>query len=424
MVFKQLNVDEKLSRYDYVLFVIVFICPYLDSGIWWMITSFIPFLSALGSSFLAFILSLYLFQYSARHYFTPYSKTFYNLVIIAAVWSIIKLLATFYNVGFSEAITIYRRNYILLFSFLLCIRYISSMSTTRLEMFARLVLKWLPVLSLVYLIQCAGINLFNVNIRIETAGDVSVIRNIIGMPPVMPVIFAYCFISYLYNGNWKNIVNILICISVLFFSFTRNLIATAGIIIILSILLYTWKNGLKDKYKLVFYAILIAGIFLIIFPNNFQFWGNLIDSTINLQLVKNDGTYAFREKLIQKALTTLENNQVLWTGLGYIRDTPKGEYGLVLGTDTYIAPILWCEGLLGLIFRCLPCVYLMIKSGIYFNRCYDNTIRQLSLIIFVSILSQIPNYVQSHIFMKYNFTIAMLYMIYVYIRKLEEMQSA
>lgn len=57
-----LSNEEKLNRYDYILFIIVFICPYTDSGVWWMLTSFIPLLSTLGSSILAFALSLYLFN--------------------------------------------------------------------------------------------------------------------------------------------------------------------------------------------------------------------------------------------------------------------------------------------------------------------------------------------------------------------------
>ena len=156
----------------------------------------------------------------------------------------------------------------------------------------------------------------------ETAGGISVIRNIIGLPPIVPVIFAFCFIAYLYDENKQNAAYVIICFAVLFLSFTRNLIATAGIIVILTIILYIWKWGIRDKYKLLFYVLIGIAFLTILFPKALTFWGNIIDSTINSQLVKEEGTYAFRERLIDKAVNTLERHQCLWTGLVYIRDAP------------------------------------------------------------------------------------------------------
>lgn len=414
--------EEKLNRYDYILFIIVFFCPYTDSGVWWMLTSFIPSLATLGSSFLVFVLSLYLFQYAFRSHYTPCSKTLCWLMLLATAWSAYKFLETVNASGISETITIYRKNYILLPSFLLCMSYISSMSTTRLELFAKLILKWTLILAVLYFIQCAGINIFNTNIRIETVGDVSVLRNIIGIPPIAPVIVAFCYVSYLYHETRKSSTYLVTCLIVQFISYTRSLIATTGIIIILSTILYIWKWGVRDKYKLLFYIILGIVLIAILFPNGLEFWINLIDSTINSQLVKEEGTYAFRESLIEKAIYTIQHHQSLWTGIGYIRDVPKGEYSLVLGVDTYVAPILWCEGIIGMILRCLPCLYLLIKSWEYFRRYPHDIKGQLALVIFTSIISQIPNYVQTSIFIKYNHTIALLYMMYIYIYKIESQQ--
>lgn len=416
--------EEKLNRYDYILFVIVFICPYTDSGIWWILTSFIPPLSSLGSGILVFILSLYLFQYALRHHYKVKARGLYWLVAIAAIWSLYKFVVTIFTVGIPEAITIYRRSYILLPSFLLCMSYISSMSLRKMEIFARLILKWFVILSILYLVQCAGINIFSIKTRIETAGGVSVTRNIIGLPPVMPVVFAFVFVAYLYQENKQNAIYIIICVVILFLSFTRNLIATAGIIVVLASILYIWKWGIRDKYKLSFYV--LAGIIflIILFPNGFKFWENLIDSTINSQLVKEEGTYAFRERLIEKAIDTIEQHQCLWTGIGYVRDAPKGEYSFVLGTDTYVAPIFWCEGIVGIVLRCLPCLFLLVKAWKYFRLFAWDLKGQLALVIITSIVSQIPNYVQTSIFVKFNYTFALLYMVYIYIIKKQEEKEA
>lgn len=294
------------------------------------------------------------------------------------------------------------------------------MSPIRLELFAKLILKWTIALSIIYFIQCAGINIFNITMQMQTSNGVSVMRNIIGMPPIMPCIFAFSYLLYLYQKCREGKFCTLLCLIVVFFSFTRNLTASACIIIALATVIYSWEFGLQDNYKLLFYVMASLGLLALVFPNSIHFWSNLIDETINSQLVKEQGTYAFREKLIEKAITTTETHQALWTGLGYIRDTAKGKYELVLGTDTYVAPIIWCEGIIGMILRCLPCIYLLINSWIIFKKyCY--TIKgQLALTIVVCIVSQIPNYVQTSIFMKFNFTIAMLYMILIYTQKVEE----
>ena len=44
----------------------------------------------------------------------------------------------------------------------------------------------------------------------------------------------------------------------------------------------------------------------------------------------------------------------------------------------------------------------------------------LALVVITSIVSQMPNYVQTSIFIKFNYTFALLYMIFVYILKSEE----
>lgn len=411
---------ERLTRNDYVLLVITFLLPYTDSGVWWILTGFIPPINTLGSSMVAFVLALYLFQYAARRHCRPYMRTLYWLIGLASAWTVIKFFESSLDYGFTEAITIFRRRYILLPTFMLCMSYISSMSRMRMERFAQLVLKWTVFLGILYFLQNIGLNIFQAERMYQSAGGVMVMRNIIGMPPVTPVILTFCYLSYLYrNTRWSAVMTIL-CLTIVFFSYTRNLIATSAIIIILSTICYTWKMGLRDNYKLIFYLILGLGLAFLIFPTSMQFWNNLIDSTVNSQLVKEEGTYAFRQHLIEKAITTAERHHVLWTGLGYVRDVAKGEYSLVLGSDTYVAPILWCEGIIGLILRCVPFVYLAAKAWKRFQLHYDNTCGMLALTIVTAILSQIPNYVQTDMIINFNFTLALLYMMYMYILKYEE----
>lgn len=61
-----------------------------------------------------------------------------------------------------------------------------------------------------------------------------------------------------------------------------------------------------------------------------------------------------------------------------------------------------------------------MKAWKFFRQFAWDLKGQLALVIITSIVSQIPNYVQTSIFMKYNYSFALLYMIYIYIEKKQE----
>lgn len=170
-------------------------------------------------------------------------------------------------------------------------------------------------------------------------------------------------------------------------------------------------------FMLVFYVLLATMLLMIIYPSAFYFWDNLIDNTLNSQLAKNQGTYAFRQRLIEKVIIKLENHDDILTGLGYVRDVAKGKYSFVLGGDTYIAPILWCEGFIGLILRCLPFVYLLWSGFKLYSHSLDEMEEVIGIVILACVLSEIPNYVQSSVIMHYNHVMGMLYMLLVYAYK-------
>lgn len=413
---------EKLTPQDYVLFTIVFLCSYFDSGVWSTVSAILPPLKSAGSPSLCFVLSFYLFIDSVLKGYQARCRLLYYLVWIATLWTIIKLIQTSIDTSFIEAVTIYRRNYILLPSFLMCMSYISSMSVDRIETFGKLILKWITPLAILYFLQCSGVKLFSNNVSYQTVGEVKVLRNILGMPPVLPVIFALCFISYLWYRSKQLLCYVLICLGVTFISFTRSLMASAAMIVLLTMFFQTLRYGGVQRrlVKIVTYIILAAFLLIIVYPSSFAFWSNLIDDTINSQLVKSQGTYAFRQRLIEHVIDVNEQKGTLMTGLGYLRDAAKGKYSFVLGGDTYVAPILWCEGFMGLILRCMPICYLLLQGLRMYRFPYNRREEIISLVIIVSIISEIPNYVQTVIFVRYNFIVAMLYMLYVYTLKVRE----
>lgn len=414
---KRFSMRERLCFQDKVLFIIIFILPYLTGGPWFTLTSFSSVFMAIGPSFLCFILSVYLFIYSLCKHYRIIHKRLYVVLVLAVCWSILKVIETSIAYGITEALVIYRKNYILLPSFLLCLPYISSLSINKIQLLFKLILKWIIPLTIIYLLQCIGIPVFKQNVRLDSVSGISVTRNIIGLPPIFPAIFAICFVEYIFFRQRKMLYYVLIFIVLCFISYTRNLIATSVIIIAITVIYYSYKKGFGNIFKYFMYALLVVTVLRIIAPVSFKFWDNLISNTINSELVEDTGTYAFRQRLISSAIETTQTHNCLWTGLGYVRDAEKGEYSFVLGGDTYVAPIIWCEGLIGLFFRVLPCVILCVNGFYWLRKGRDERTCALALIIVATVLSQVLNYVQTSIFVKYNETLAILFIVYVYLRK-------
>lgn len=408
--------DSKLNIQDYVIYGIIFLLPYFEVGPWnWM--DDIPFIGAAGPAFVSSILAIYIAIYTLRHHLPVRFKHLNILIWIATIYSLIELERTIEQTGFTEALTIYRKNYIYLPTFALIMTYISNMSLERIKSLGYLILISCVPITLIYFLQCSGINIFSDTILKERYGGIMVERNILGFPPVVPVIISFSFAYMLFNYNRKFLAFTVLLLAACFISYTRNLLITAVIAMVLSAILYSFKLGIKSHIKLVISSLLLFGAVLIIAPNSLSFWNNLLDSTVNVQLEKGIGSYAFRQKLIEHTIHNITYSDALLTGFGYIRDVAKGEYSLVLGSDTFVAPILWCEGLIGLILRCLPILYLLWKSISVYHKYNDESCVLFSIVIISSIVSQIPNYVQTSIFVNYCYIFAQLFVMYVFINQ-------
>ena len=402
---------------DNILFIIIFICPYLDSGVWWTVTSFLGPLKLIGSPILCFILSLYLFFYSEFKRQTNKLRTITLLILIAVIWSIIKFLSTCIQIGFTEALIVYRKNYILLPSLYLCMNYISNLTLERISGIFKLMLQLLIPFTILYLIQCMGVQVFSDGgFQMESTSGIEITRNIIGMPPVIPFILSLCLSIFLYTGSRQMLLYVIISIVICICSYTRNLVFTSMIIVFFMLVCHSLKFGLKNKLSIIVFGIFSVLLYVIIFPTSFNFWNDLIVQTFNTELQNNEGTYAFRQNLIKYSIEEVSKNNALWTGFGYVRSAPVGEYDFVLGGDTFVAPIIWCEGVLGLIMRIVPCGYLFYKSSkMFFQNPYGIN-GMLTIIILISILSQCFNYIQTVIFVKYNYILIPLLMLYAAIR--------
>lgn len=406
--------NTKLTFPDYILFIIIFILPYGEGGAWnWMYA--IPFVGTAGPGFASFVLALFLSFISFHRKYRVRFKPLYYSVLAAACFSIIKLAQTISAVGMPEGVTIFRKSYVYIISFALIMRYIINLDNERIYLLGKLIFKSTVIVTLLYFAQCAGLPIFVEEIGVQSSQGIQVSRNIIGFPPVLPVILGLVFGCMIFTYERNYIILVVMLLLACMISYTRNFMFSGAAVMMLVILLFTIKYGLSRNYRLLLF--ILCGWLLIyeVAPTSLEFWNNHIRATIGSELEKGVGTYAFREHLIEKSILRITLAGEEWTGVGYIRDSAKGEYSLVLGSDTFIAPVLWCEGFLGLILRCVPLVILLVQTSYIYLRNKEQMVVLLSMVIIGSILSQIPLYVQTSIFMNYCFMFAQMMVIYTYI---------
>jgi len=127
------------------------------------------------------------------------------------------------------------------------------------------------------------------------------------------------------------------------------------------------------------------------------------------------GTYALRLRLIEEAYTRTKANGNLFLGNGYIREASKGKYDFVVGGDTFIAPVLYTEGFLGLFIRLLPVLF-FLWFGIKNIKKQNSPYQYISLIMVIIIIPAIIGGVQTDIFTRYTkgLFIFYLFMLYIY----------
>lgn len=403
-----------LDIQDYIIYVIICFLPYLEGGPWNLMYN-VPFLGNAGPGFVCFILSTYIGWISFRRNYKMRFTLLSISVWVAALYSIIRLCQTINNTGLTEALTIYRKGYIYLLSFAMIMNYLTNMENERIVLLGRLIVKSCILFSIIYFAQCLGFQIFVDEIGVHSAGGIKVTRNIIGFPPIIPVLMGLVWMYMIFTYDKRFIYVTFIFAIACIISYTRGIMFSTMILMLLLVVLHTLKYGFGHNIKLIFYVLIGVTCIYIVSPDSLLFWESHIHSTFDVELKKDIGTYAFRERLIEKALLEITKKNEILTGVGYIRDAAKGQYSLVLGTDTFIAPILWCEGFIGIVLRVLPIFILLITAIRIYAYNVETLVVLLSSVIIASILSQIPIYVQTTIIMNYSYIFAQLLLILTFI---------
>ena len=382
---------SKKNRYIIWYFVFVFfILPTIQvSGLSSVVNRFIP--NPLGYNLLAFILSIPLLR--------SFNQKFANLksVVVAitllAFYCIIKFIITANETSFYVALTVYRHSFMQAINLFILLPFIFSLKKNEVNYTLHCIFKCLIAFIFIYLSNNLIYDWLGVKGTLaENVNGVNVDRSIIGMPLLDPVwttlLITYTILKVPKAGKYLGLILLAIVIA-----FTRNILFSTLIIAFVVILLFVLKNfkNFERAFKII--SVIILGIVLmaIIMPNAIDFWIAKLANTFSQDLKYDVGTFAFRERLIEDAIYAIRHDPMF--GLGYVRDVAKGEYSIVMGGDTYIAPILWCEGWLGLILRAFPFVILGLNAIL--NIFVKSKNYWLDIVIIACIIASSVNYIQT-----------------------------
>lgn len=397
-----MNCSEKkqvhINKRDILFIFTINILPILQT------TGFLPSIIAqLGINITSILLILPIFISSLHPSFNKIKKNYiYIFTLFTITYIVITFLRSTNEYGFWESFTNFRYSFSNIFIFFLAIPYIFSLPREKLVRIINILILLTVVESILYIGHTIGILHFytgNAGIMENT----KLIRSYMGFPPLIIPAYGVSLISFFITRQKKHLIYSILFIMTIFLSYTRSVLAS--VILISLILIFFLSIKKLINIGSIIKSFIILSIFTVciyfIFPSSMNFWIEKIDSTINSELKNEEGTYAVREKLIDEALYQNRNNTEL-IGLGYKRDSDKGEYSLVQGTDTYIAPVIFCEGFIGLFLRIsiiLSVLFTNLKKG-FRLKTRENIC--INMLIISLILIEIPNYIQTTLFSIYS----------------------
>lgn len=381
----------KKDKYKIWYFVFIFfIIPTIQvSGLTTVIGRFMP--NPLGYNLLAFILSLPLLGNFSKNYGSL--RGVINAITLLIIYISIIFFFTVNKTSFISALTVFRHSFMQAVNLFILIPFMFSLKQEEINYTLHCIFKCLIIFILIYLSNNLVYDWLGVkNSLMENVNGISIDRSIIGMPLIDPVWSALLITYAIFKVPKANKYLFLILLTIII-SFTRNVLFSTFIIAITIISLSILRNFKNITRSVKLASIILLGITLlyILMPNAINFWIAKLSNTFNEDMKYDIGTFAFRERLIEDAIYSIRHNPLF--GLGYIRDTVKGEYSMVLGGDTYIAPILWCEGWIGIILRSLPFVILGFSS--LYSIIKGRRKYWLDLVIIATIIASAINYVQT-----------------------------
>lgn len=343
--------------------------------------------------------------------------TYYILTAVTTSYIIYKFATSCLELGFVESFTNFRYNFLGIIPFFMAIVYIHTLSKEQIIEIIRLIILLTVIEAILFIGHAVGIlNIYDGLIDVMLESNVKVTRIYMGYPPMIIIVHAISIILYITSHRKIFLYISSLFLLTAFISYTRSSLGEIVIVTCLLLLFAIFRALIKITTTL---KLLIAGLIVIIciyimFPSSFSFWENRLTTT-NKELKNDQGTYQFRKRLIEDAFyqTSLKNKEL--GGFGYRRDSTKGEYSFVQGEDTLIPPVIYCEGLIGIILRVSIVVAVLAKGFYILLRAKGKDGISIACIIIAILIAQSINYMQTTVFTKYlNIILPLIILIRLY----------
>lgn len=313
------------------------------------------------------------------------------------------------EIPLEEVASIFRANFFYPLATLGFLFYILSMNNYRIYRFIYWLLYATIIQGSLYIFSnMTGINIFANDVTGYSYDGGLILQNMFAIPHYNGIVFAFAFVSTLgltsFNKHWLWFIPLVVTI----ISIVRSQMIMYLLFIIISIFLMKISKIKINFFKFIkifLYILAFLGIISLIFPSHVNRISNKFRFDRKEQVTQStyleEGTFALRLRLIEDAYNRTNKNDNLFIGNGYIREASKGEYDFVVGSDTFIAPVLYTEGFVGLFLRILPLALLLIyffKLLLFGNDKY----KLFAIVAIALILPEIVNAVQTRFFAYYT----------------------
>ncbi len=414
--------DPKLLFSDYLVILAIIIIPtsflcLVDRKLF-----YIPGL--FDYRFLAVLLTfpLIFFGVDINKFFKlPGSKWF----ALAALYCVFNFFFSIYRgIAVTEVITAFR-GLVYVTSTLCAILYLCSVEDSRLYKITRYIIIITLVQGILLFLACTlRVNFFMNQSRGYKQGfkGATIIQNTWAYPrfffPVVALLTGMVFFEK------KNIWEVLFFLGIMVPLPFLTILRSQSVITVFTIMLIFFLNILVNKHikgkfgltlKAFIAVVSIVTVFCIAFPG---YTGRYLDKWGfgDKDEKLNSSTLDFRVKIVEEAWWRIKDSRLL--GLGYKKsgvpktvDVGGRNYDYVLGEDTYIAPVIFTEGVLGLFLRIMPILSLLVCNLYRIFQNYEPKLKAVSICVVAVILANCINPVQTDVFVKYNIILFFLYLL-------------
>jgi hypothetical protein len=241
---------------------------------------------------------------------------------------------------------------------------------------------------------------------------------------------AFLFIELIRSNEWRMYHIIFFLSLALPILLTRRMYS---IVLLTEIaVIFVLSNFVKKNVRAyLVYPFVIFCIISVVFltrPDRIYRWLDKItpifEDTVNPE---NVGTYSFRQTLLDHAINSVSDNDRPLFGMGYLPDndsTRRYGYSYVKGEDSFVAPVIFCEGWGGLFLRLLPYAFLFNHNIKRLLTSLDLNVKMFSIMSIGIMLAQIPAYLQTSIFCHYEyFYVPLILVELIIIKRKKEMTN-